>query len=78
MSFDATSPPPPHGNAPVPIQPSVPEPPKQVAPPPAPAPKPESPQIQAFDDLIKTDVQAFVDLGKKIGGLVGEQVYDSE
>lgn len=73
ISFDGTSPTA-HGNVPVPIQPAVPEPPKQVVPPPAPAPEPEPPQIEDFDELIKSDVQAFVDLGKKIGGLVGEQV----
>lgn len=73
MPFDGTSPTT-HGNVPVPIQPAVPEPPKQVAPPPAPAPAPEPPQIEGFDEFIKSDVQAFVDIGKKIGGLVGEQV----
>lgn len=39
---------------------------------PAPAQLPQ--QIQDFDDLIKGDVQTFVDLGEKIGSLVEEQV----
>ena len=32
------------------------------------------PQIEDFDELIKKEVQAFVGLGEKIGGLVAEQV----
>jgi hypothetical protein len=35
---------------------------------------PVPPQIQDFDALIKGDVQNFVNLGEKIGGLVAEQV----
>jgi adenylyl cyclase-associated protein len=55
--------------------PVVPEPPKPTPPPPAaPAAAPIPPQIQDFDALIKGDVQNFVNLGDKIGGLVAEQV----
>jgi adenylyl cyclase-associated protein len=35
---------------------------------------PVPPQIEDFDALIKGDVQNFVNLGEKIGGLVAEQV----
>lgn len=44
------------------------------APPPAPAAPTVPPQIEDFDALINKDVQNFVDLGNKIGGLVAEQV----
>jgi adenylyl cyclase-associated protein len=55
--------------------PATPEPPKATPPPPAlPAAAPVPPQIQDFDALIKGDVQNFVALGEKIGGLVAEQV----
>lgn len=55
--------------------PSVPEPPKPAPPPQAPPAAPQvPPQIQDFDALIKGDVQNFVKLGEKIGGLVAEQV----
>lgn len=55
--------------------PAVPEPPKPAPPPPAaPAAAPIPPQIQDFDALINGDVQNFVNLGEKIGGLVAEQV----
>lgn len=40
----------------------------------APVAAPVPPQIQDFDALIKGDVQNFVNLGEKIGGLVAEQV----
>ncbi|KAJ5852495.1 uncharacterized protein N7529_011880 [Penicillium soppii] len=54
--------------------PATPEPPKSLPPPPAvPAAAPVPPQIQDFDALIKGDVQNFVTLGEKIGGLVAEQ-----
>ena len=55
--------------------PALPDPPKP-APPPAVAPQAVQipPQIQDFDALIKGDVQNFVSLGEKIGGLVAEQV----
>ncbi|PWY77454.1 adenylyl cyclase-associated protein [Aspergillus heteromorphus CBS 117.55] len=51
---------------------ALPEPPKP-APPAAPAAAPVLPQIQDFDTLIKEDVRNFVELGRKIDGLVGEQ-----
>lgn len=55
--------------------PATPEPPKALpSPPAAPAAAPVPPQIQDFDALIKGDVQNFVNLGNKIGGLVAEQV----
>jgi adenylyl cyclase-associated protein len=55
--------------------PATPEPPKPSPPPPAPPAAPQiPPQIQDFDALIKGDVQNFVKLGAKIGGLVEEQV----
>lgn len=55
--------------------PASPEPPKPAPPPPAaPAAAQLPPQIQDFDELIKKDVQNFVKLGEKIGGLVEEQV----
>lgn len=44
---------------------------QKAAPPPAPS---LPPQIEDFDELIKKEVQNFVNLGNKIGGLVGEQV----
>ncbi|KAJ5937960.1 hypothetical protein N7454_004302 [Penicillium verhagenii] len=54
--------------------PAVPEPPKPAPPPPAaPVAAPLPPQLQDFDTLIKGDVQKFVNLGEKIGGLVAEQ-----
>lgn len=55
--------------------PAIPEPPKPSPPPPAAPAAPQiPPQIQDFDALIKGDVQNFVKLGEKIGGLVEEQV----
>lgn len=55
--------------------PTIPPPPKaSPSPPAAPAQAPVPPQIQDFDALIKGDVQNFVNLGQKIGGLVAEQV----
>lgn len=55
--------------------PATPEPPKASPPPPAAPAAPQiPPQIQDFDALIKGDVQNFVKLGAKIGGLVEEQV----
>jgi hypothetical protein len=55
--------------------PATPEPPKPAPPPPAPPAAPQvPPQIQDFDALIKGDVQNFVNLGEKVGGLVAEQV----
>jgi hypothetical protein len=55
--------------------PATPEPPKPTPPPPAaPVAAPVPPQIEDFDALIKGDVQNFVNLGEKIGGLVAEQV----
>jgi adenylyl cyclase-associated protein len=55
--------------------PTIPPPPKaSPSPPAAPAVAPVPPQIQDFDALIKGDVQNFVNLGEKIGGLVAEQV----
>lgn len=55
--------------------PAVLETPKPTPPTPAtPAVAPIPPQIQDFDALIKGDVQNFVNLGEKIGGLVAEQV----
>ncbi|OQE23646.1 hypothetical protein PENSTE_c008G07700 [Penicillium steckii] len=54
--------------------PATPEPPKPSPPPPAAPAAPQiPPQIQDFDALIKGDVQNFVKLGQKIGGLVEEQ-----
>lgn len=53
---------------------ATPEPPKPTPPPAAPAAPQVPPQIQDFDALIKGDVQNFVNLGEKIGGLVAEQV----
>ncbi|KAJ6091338.1 hypothetical protein N7467_003307 [Penicillium canescens] len=54
--------------------PATPEPPKPTPPPPAaPVAAPVPPQIEDFDALIKGDVQNFVNLGEKIGGLVAEQ-----
>ena len=55
--------------------PAIPQPPKPSPPPPAaPVAAPVPPQIEDFDALIKGDVQNFVNLGEKIGGLVAEQV----
>lgn len=60
---------------PVTAAPATPEPPKTTPPPPAAPAAPQiPPQIQDFDALIKGDVQNFVELGEKIGGLVAEQV----
>ena len=39
----------------------------------APSPPSIPPQVEDFDELIK-EVQSFVSLGEKIGGLVAEQV----
>lgn len=62
-------------NGPSSSVPATPEPPRAIPPPPAaPAAAPVPPQIQDFDALIKGDVQNFVNLGEKIGGLVAEQV----
>jgi adenylyl cyclase-associated protein len=41
---------------------------------PVPAPEPVPAQIEDFDSIIRDDVQKFVGLGNKIGGLVAEQV----
>ncbi|KAJ5351433.1 hypothetical protein N7452_000407 [Penicillium brevicompactum] len=61
-------------NGPSSSVPATPEPPRAIPPPPAaPAAAPVPPQIQDFDALIKGDVQNFVNLGEKIGGLVAEQ-----
>jgi hypothetical protein len=54
--------------------PAPPEPPKPAPAPAAPAAAPVPPQIEDFDALVKGDVQNFVDLAQKIGGLVEEQV----
>lgn len=54
---------------------ATPEPPKPTPPSSAvPAAPQVPPQIQDFDALIKGDVQNFVNLGEKVGGLVAEQV----
>lgn len=54
---------------------ATPEPPEPTpSPAAAPAAPQIPPQIQDFDALIKGDVQNFVNLGEKIGGLVAEQV----
>lgn len=66
-----------HTSPVTPPQNTVPEPPKPIAPPPppaAPAADPIPPAIQDFDALIKNDVENFVEVGEKIGGLVAEQV----
>lgn len=63
-----------HVNLTTPVQQGAIEPSIQPPSPPTPTPDPDPPQIEDFDALIKSDVQAFVDLGKQIGGLVGEQV----
>lgn len=61
--------------APATPAPATPEPPKPTPPPPAAPVTPQiPPQIQDFDALIKGDIQNFVSLGEKIGGLVAEQV----
>ena len=73
MSFDANSIS--HVNTAAPPQVTAPEPPKQIAAPPsAPSPELVSPQIEDFDAFVKGEVQAFVDLGQKIGDFVAEQV----
>lgn len=74
MSLDDPSSPKSNGGPPSSV-PATPEPPKAIPPPPAaPVAAPIPPQIQDFDALIKGDVQNFVNLGEKIGGLVAEQV----
>lgn len=66
-------------DVPVAAAPTAPEALKPAPPPPvAPAAAPIPPQIQDFDALIKGDVQNFVNLGEKIGGLVAEQVNYKE
>lgn len=68
-------------NAPKPVdsgavaaaQPAAPAQPQPPAPPAPPAAPQSPPQIDDFDALIKNEVQTFVDLGEKIGGLVEEQ-----
>lgn len=78
MSLDDPSSPK-SANGPSPSAPATPEPPRAIPPPPAaPAAAPVPPQIQDFDALIKGDVQNFVNLGEKIGGLVAEQVSIAE
>lgn len=57
-----------------PPAPAPPAPAKAAPSPTAPAADPIPPQIQDFDALIKNDVQNFVNMGEKIGGLVAEQV----
>lgn len=64
------------GVAPTPAP--APESPKPEPAPPAPPTDSTPPQIKDFDALIKGDVQNFVDLGEKIGGLVAEQVRSPE
>ena len=60
------------------VQPSAPAQPK-IAAPPAPSAAPQiPPQIEDFDALIKNEVQNFVNLGEKIGGLVEEQVRQTD
>lgn len=66
------------GAIPAPGQVAPPEPPKAPTPVPvAPAVKPIPPEIADFDVLIKEDVEKFVQVGQKIGGLVGEQVFEA-
>lgn len=66
--------------APAPAEPQKPAPAPSSSPKaaPAPAPAPAAPavpeQLADFDALINGDVQKFVELGKAIDGLVGEQV----
>ncbi|CAI7567203.1 unnamed protein product [Penicillium discolor] len=73
MSYDDSSAPKSLTGSPSSI-PAIPPPPKPSPPPPAaPVAAPVPPQIQDFDALIKGDVQNFVKLGEKIGGLVAEQ-----
>ncbi|KAJ5181880.1 hypothetical protein N7449_012027 [Penicillium cf. viridicatum] len=73
MSYDDSSAPKSLTGSPSSI-PAIPPPPKPSPPPPAaPVAAPVPPQIQDFDALIKGDVQNFVNLGEKIGGLVAEQ-----
>ena len=67
-----------HVNLASPVQQAAIEPSTQAPSPPAPTPEPDPPQIEDLDAFIKSDVQAFVDLGKQIGGLVGEQVTSLE
>ncbi|KAL2006389.1 hypothetical protein VTN00DRAFT_9057 [Thermoascus crustaceus] len=65
-----------HASPVAPPQNTIPEPPKPIAPPPppaAPAADPIPPAVQDFDALIKNDVENFVEIGQKIGGLVAEQ-----
>jgi adenylyl cyclase-associated protein len=77
MSFEGASPTN-HVSLATPVQQAGIEPSTQPPSPPTPTPEPDPPQIEDFDALIKSDVQAFVDLGKQIGGLVGEQVPSFE
>jgi hypothetical protein len=58
-------------------EPAAPVPVNTVTPPAPPAAPSLPPQIEDFDALINGDVQNFVDLGEKIGGLVAEQVSNS-
>lgn len=76
MAFEGTNPTN-HASVSGPVQQTVLDTSKQAPLPPAPAPNPDPPQIEDFDAFIKSDVQTFVDLGKQIGGLVGEQVLIS-
>ena len=64
----------PNANAAASIKSGPPEPPKQVVAPPPPVVEPLPQSIKDFDDIIDTDVQKFVAMGQKIGGLVAEQV----
>lgn len=77
MSFDGTNPSS-QASFSTPVQAPALEPTKQAPSPPAPTPDPDPPQIEDFDAIIQTDVQAFVNIGQKIGGLVGEQVFIPE
>ncbi|KAK4861909.1 hypothetical protein LT330_003047 [Penicillium expansum] len=74
MSYDDSSAPKSLTGSPSSVS-AIPPPPKPSPPPPPPAPvaAPVPPQIQDFDALIEGDVQNFVNLGEKIGGLVAEQ-----
>ncbi|PYH98544.1 adenylyl cyclase-associated protein [Aspergillus ellipticus CBS 707.79] len=72
MSLDDPNSPPQTGGPIAAPESAIPEPPKP-APPAAPAAAPVPPQIQDFDTLIKGDVRSFVELGQKIGGVIGEQ-----
>lgn len=73
IAFEGTSPAS-HVSLGTPVQPKALEPSSLPPSPPTPTPDPDPPQIEDFDALIKSNVQAFVDLGKQIGGLVAEQV----